>query len=98
MASIRLLKKDIDNQIYEIISDCFIYAGLHPGSSEEEISGIISDAVDLRNELIARVNNPDGKDNPKLVKKHFKAVSDDLVAGVDRFCGRLSSVSKKKKK
>ena len=98
MASIRLLKKDIDNQVFEVISDCFIYAGLHPDSNEEEISGIISDAVDLRNELIARVNNPDGKDNPKLVKRHFKAISDDLLSGVDKLYGKLSAVSKKKKK
>lgn len=98
MASVRQLKKDIDNQVFEVISDCFIYAGLHPDSNDEEISGIISDAVELRNELIARVNNPDGKDNPKLVKKHYKAVADDLVTGVDKFCGRLSAISKKKKK
>jgi hypothetical protein len=88
MASVRQLKKDIDNQIFEVISDCFIYAGLHPDSNDEEISGIISDAVNLRNELIARVNNPDGKDN----------VADDLVTGVDKFCGKLSVISKKKKK
>jgi hypothetical protein len=98
MASVRNLKKDIDNLIFEVISDCFIYSGLHPESKTEDVSGIIADAVSLRNDLIARVNNPDGKDNPKIVKKHYQAVKADLLSGVDKLCGRLSVISKKKKK
>jgi len=98
MASVKNLKKDIDNLIFEIISDCFMYEGLHPDNKSEDVSGIISDAVNLRNDLIARVNNPDGKDNPKIVRKHYQAVKADLISGVDKLCTKLSSLSKKKKK
>jgi hypothetical protein len=98
MASVRNLKKDIDNLIFEVISDCFIYTGLHPDNKADDVSGIIADAVNLRNDLIARVNNPDGKDNPKIVKKHYQTIKSDLTTGADELCSRLSALSKKKKK
>jgi hypothetical protein len=98
MASVKNLKKDIDNLIFEVISDCLIFTGLHPDHKEEDISGIITDAVTLRNDLIARANNPDGKDNPKIVKKHYQAIKADLLTGVDQLCSRLSTIPKKKKK
>jgi hypothetical protein len=98
MASVKDLKKDIDNKIFEVISDCLIYTGLHPDNKAEDVSGIITDAVSIRNDLIARANNPDGKDNPKIVKKHYQAIKVDLLSGVDQLCSRLSAISKKKKK
>ena len=94
MASIRELKKDIDYLVFEVISDCFVYAGLHPDNKASEVSGIVNDAVSLRNDLIARVNKPVVKDEPKLVREHFKAVQNDLVAGVDKLFDQLSSLTK----
>jgi hypothetical protein len=95
MASVRELKKDIDYLVYEVISDCFVFSGLHPDIKADEISALISDAVDLRNDLIARVNNPDGKDNPKIVKAYYKSVEKDLMTGVDNLFSRLSGMTKK---
>jgi hypothetical protein len=98
MASVRQLKKDIDNQLFEIISDCLLFVGLHPDKKSDDISGIIEEAVSLRNDLIARTNNPDGKDDPKIVKKHYQLIVTDLNTGVDQLCSRLSALSSKKKK
>ena len=95
MASVRDLKKDIDYLIYEVISDCFVFSNLHPDIKSDELSAIISDAVDFRNDLIARVNNPDGKDNPKIVKAFYKSVEKDLLTGVDKLFSRLSELTKK---
>jgi hypothetical protein len=96
MASIRELKKDIDYLIYEVISDCFVYSNIHPENKTDELTALISDAVEFRNELIARVNNPDGKDNPKIVKTYYKTLEKDLLTGVDKLFERLSSLSAKK--
>jgi hypothetical protein len=98
MASVKNLKRDIDNLIFEVISDCFIYTGLHPDNKAEDVSDIVADAVGLRNDLIARANNPDDKDNPKTVRKHYQAIKADLSTGVDKLCNSLSALSKKKKK
>jgi hypothetical protein len=95
MASVRELKKDIDYLIYEVIADCFVFSDIHPDLRSEELSAIISDAVELRNDLIARVNNPDGKDNPKIVKAYYKSVGKDLLSGVDSLFTRLSDLTKK---
>ena len=97
MASIRELKKDIDYLVFEVISDCFVYSNVHPDNKTDELTAVISDAVEFRNDLIARVNNPDGKDNPKIVKAYYKAVQKDLLSGVDKLFERLSSISAKKK-
>lgn len=97
MASVRELKKDIDFLVFEVISDCFVFSSLHPDNKSEELTALISDAVELRNDLIARVNNPDGKDNPKIVKSYYKTVSKDLMLGVDNLFERLSAISTKKK-
>jgi hypothetical protein len=97
MASVRQLKKDIDNQVFEVIADCLLYLGLNPKADSDEISAIIEDAVSLRNDLIARTNNPVEKDNTKEIKKHFKEIEGDLNSGVDKLCTTLSSLSKKKK-
>jgi hypothetical protein len=96
MASIRELKKDIDYLVFEVISDCFVYSGVHPENKSEELSAIIDDAVNFRNDLISRVNNPDGKDNPKILKAYYKSVEKDLLTGVDKLFDRLSSLTKKK--
>jgi hypothetical protein len=97
MASVRELKKDIDFLVFEVISDCFVYSNRHPDNRSEELTALISEAVELRNDLIARVNNPDGKDNPKIVKAYYKSVAKDLMLGVDKLFEKLSAISSKKK-
>jgi hypothetical protein len=96
MATVRRLKKDIDYLIFEVISDCFNYGSMHPEEKAEEVTGIISDAVELRNDLIRRVNNPLRSDNPKEVRSHFRLVQKDLVVGADKLFGRLSALHGKK--
>jgi hypothetical protein len=96
MASVRNLKKDIDYLVFEVISDCFVYSGLHADEKTDESLAIIADAINFRNDLIARVNNPDGKDNPKILKAYYKSLEKDLMVGVDKLFTRLSSLSKKK--
>lgn len=98
MANIRSLKKEIDNKIYQVISDCFTFSALHPDEKIDDISGIVSDAVSFRNELISRVNNPSKETDPKSKKAHYQKVNKDLNAGIDKFFERLSSLLKKKKK
>lgn len=98
MANLRRLKKEIDSKVYELISDCLTHSGLHPDDKPEEISGILSDAVSLWNDLIHRVNNPDREADPKEVKAYYQLIKKDLNSGIDSLFEKLSSVTKKKKK
>jgi len=97
MASVRELKKDVDNLIFELISDCFVYGGVHFDNNADEVSEIISDAVSLRNDLITRINHPVKNDDHKAVKSHYRLVKRDLYIGVDKLFERLSALSKQKK-
>jgi hypothetical protein len=96
MPSIRRLKKDIDSFVFEVISDCFTFGKLHPDEKDEEVTGIISDAVSLRNDLISRVNKPVQSDDPKVKRSYYNSINKDLFVGVDNLFGRLSTISGKK--
>ena len=98
MANVRVLKKEIDRQIFQVISDCFTYSALHPDEKAEDLYKIVSDACNLRNDLIHRVNNPSTGDDSKDTRKHYQLVRKDLVTGVDKLFGKLSSLLKKKAK
>jgi len=63
---------------------------INPEEKTEEAVSIINDAVVLRNELFDRVNVKD-VENPK---KHFKAISQDLLRDVDALFIRISELTK----
>ncbi|MCK9305452.1 MAG: hypothetical protein PHP30_09935 [Bacteroidales bacterium] len=92
MANLRVIKKDIDFLVTEVISDCwgFIYA--NEGKKSEEAIEIMSEAVDLRNQLFSKVNSPD-KSN---IKKHYKAVNQELLKGVDALFVKISNLASDK--
>jgi len=94
MASIKDLKKDIDYLFFELISDCFMSTSLHEGEKKTEIQDLIEEAVKMRNDFIDRVNNPDGKDNPVLVKSYYGTLLRDLFEKVDAYFERLSKITK----
>lgn len=93
MASRRKLKKDIDFLTFEVISDCYNHIYLH-SENEEKVIDIIKETVANRNSLVARVNHPDGKNNPKLVKTYYKSIFNDLISNIDTSFTNLSELIK----
>lgn len=71
MANLRRLKKDIDYVLEEIVFDCDM-AILYQPSKEQEIFGIMQQAVELRNDLYEKANNPFGKKTREKADKHGK--------------------------
>ena len=45
-----------------------------------------------------RVNHPDGKDNKKLVKIHYKKINEDLLSKIDNYFDRLNKMLSKEQK
>lgn len=95
MASIKSLKKDIDFLFFELISDCFMFTSLHEGAKKAEVQDLIEEAVAMRNEFIDRVNHPDGKDNPALVRVYYTTLRKELFEKVNEYFEKLSAISKK---
>ena len=98
MANLREIKKDIDNKVFEIVSDCLVFSQIHPDVKTDDVASIVEDAVSLRNDLFTRVNSPEAKGDPGLVRKHFRTIKKDLAENTDKLCQRLSDISKKKAK
>ena len=77
MASIKALKDDINYITYDLINECFIYKKYHK-NKDGEADKVIREIIKLRNELIARVNNPEEKEDRKKLRAHFKKIRSDL--------------------
>lgn len=94
MASVRNLKKDVNYLIGEVIEDIQAYLYLNSSKNEEKATALIEEAVELWNNLYERINHPNGKDDKKLVKKHYKAIRKDLMESCDKLFEKLSNVGK----
>jgi hypothetical protein len=78
MPSRKELKKNIHYITFELISECLIYRDFHPDTPEEKVDAIIKEIIRHRDEYLSRANRPDGKDNPALLKKHYRAIIEDI--------------------
>lgn len=89
MASLRIIKKDVDFLISEVVSDCWMFVYLNPGKKYDEAIEVISEAVEMRNGLYEKINHPD-KEN---LKKFYKSVNEDLLKGVDSLFLKISALA-----
>lgn len=80
MANRRDIKKDINFLTYQVISECYSYIEYSPNLSYENVSDIILEAIDLRNNLIYRVNHLNHTDTKKGIKSYFNSIIDDLYS------------------
>ncbi|QGY43716.1 hypothetical protein GM418_08615 [Maribellus comscasis] len=95
MASVKNLKKDIDLIMSLVISDCFLVLEENSKVDNEKILDIVRDVIIKHREFKIRVNHPDGKDNPKMVKQYYKKIVEDLLSEADKALEKLSAEVKK---
>lgn len=94
MASRRSIKKDIDYLTQEIIGDAYLTLHFH-SAQKTEVIALIGRAVDTRNELIGRANNPAEPKNRGLVRKHYARLRREMMERVDGLFSDLSAIAKK---
>lgn len=88
MASIRDLKKDINNVLGDIIEAVYIVESSQQMEPTEEGSAIIDKAIDTFDTLIAEVNKRDVADK----KAHFREVRASLEKEATDLVGRLNKL------
>lgn len=93
MSSLRMLKKDIDYLMDEVVTDAYLSLYFHP-ERKDDIVKIMQEAVALRNSLYEQANHPAEKKNKSLVRKHYAQVRRDMFDGVDKLFIRLSESGK----
>ena len=79
MASIRLLKKDINKFAFDLLQECFSYRHYSEELSEDKFDDVIKQVVLLRNDLIIRVNHPETDADSNSMKEHYQQVQLDLL-------------------
>ncbi|MDC1106530.1 hypothetical protein OAT16_07460 [Prolixibacteraceae bacterium] len=94
MASIRRLKKDIDYVADMVIQDCFLYMEFHDEKTQLAAWEIIKELDQRRCEYIQQANHPDGKNNPKLVKKHYKVLIKNFIETINQSYTKLNQLVK----
>ncbi len=83
MASIRLLKKDINNLTFDLLQECFAYRHYSEELSEDKFDDVIKKIVLLRNDLILRTNHPETDADSTSLKQHYQQVQLDLLKLVE---------------
>ena len=79
MASIRLLKKDINRLAFNLLQECFSYRHFSEDLSEDRFDDVIKKLVLLRNDLILRTNHPESDADSTSLKAHYQQVQLDLL-------------------
>lgn len=95
MANKRDLKKDIDMLMSLVLNDCFFVVEYNQKVDQDAVMEIAADVIRKHREFRKRVNHPDGKDNPKLVKKYYKNLNAEVLAATDEALEKLSAEVKK---
>lgn len=92
MANLRILKKEIDYRLEEIVFDCDMAICYQP-SKEKEIFEIMQEAVVLRNNLYAKAMNPTEPHNRSLVRKYYAALRNEIVESYFALFEKLSKIN-----
>lgn len=90
MASIKDLKKEIDWMFSLVLNDCFYILRTKENADHDKVMSVANSILEKHLELRKRVNHPDGKDNPKLVKQYYNAIAKELSNFIDEALENLN--------
>jgi hypothetical protein len=95
MANLRNLKKEIDCRLEEVVFDCDMAICFQP-SKEQEIFGVMQEAVAVRNALYSKAMNPAEPRNRSLVRKHYAALRAEMEVAFGELFAKLSKINEVK--
>ena len=95
MANLRNLKKEIDCRLEEVVFDCDMAICFQP-SKEQEIFGVMQEAVAVRNALYSKAMNPAEPRNRSLVRKHYAALRAEMEVAFGELFAKLSRINEVK--
>lgn len=87
MASIRDLKKSVNNLTFELVSECMTYQHFHKDKKHDKTQKAMENLVSKRNELIDKINHPSDKADLKKNKAYYREIikeMNDMVSLMDK--------------
>ena len=92
--NLRDIKKDIEYVLSAFVDDCYFLATCNPSVSDEGLSNLLDEAVELFNDLKDKVNvKPEGSK-----KAYFNGLRKELLEKTDALYTKLSDAVKASKK
>lgn len=92
MARRKDIKRDVNNLCYEVVYECIVFLEHTPSLNQENVYQIIYDAIDLRNDLVHKVNNPQTNNSPAVRRDYYSGIRNDLYNGTISMIERLNSL------
>ena len=78
MASIRYLKKSLNNLTFELVSECLTYKYFHKEKKHDKTDKAMENIISKRNVLIDKINHPVEKSDYKKNKAFYTEVIKDM--------------------
>ena len=92
MPNRRDIKKDINSVLGDVLEECYSEMLNHPETNDAKINAIIDEAVDLADDLIARVNSSKKLKSGKEMKATFHTISEELQDKAISFIEKLNAL------
>ena len=92
--NLRDIKKDIEYVLSAFVDDCYFLAACNPDISDDGLSDLLDEAIDLFNELKDKVN----ADFEGSKKAYYNGLRKELLEKTDALYTKLSDVVKDSKK
>ena len=91
MANRRKLKKSINALLGDVIEECYDSLLSNEGKNEQDVDVIIDEAVDLADDVIAKVNSAKKLKTRSEIKKHFSELKEQFG---DKTIGFIEKLNK----
>jgi len=88
MASIRILKKDINYVLGDIIEECYTWELLNPKADTKKSEAIIEEAIIAFDVLIDKINSK----NIDKKKEHFKKIEAELEDTANKLISKVNKL------
>ncbi len=92
MASRRKLKQTIQFVSSELITDIYFRCLMSKEIDDQKVDKIVIEIMSLNREFVLRVNRPDGKNNPKLVKTYFRKLFSDWQTAIEKVITKIEKI------
>ncbi|MDU1906119.1 MAG: hypothetical protein E6772_15210 [Dysgonomonas sp.] len=83
MSSRKDLKKQINNSMSLLYSDCILYKVFSKNANQQKADELISKIAGVHNDFLSRINVTEGKEVKNRVKSYYKKLRVDLKAQID---------------
>ena len=87
--TLRDFKKDVEYFVGEFVDDCSLFITLNPHKSTEKMAEVVSEAVDLYNDLKDKAN---AKVEPKMRKAWFAGLRKEMFEKTDALYEKRSAI------